>query len=78
MLFYFILLDFNKLVVHFYYLIIPILLKVMRDQNGISKGSGFVAFSTTEEADRAVSIFLLPILFRYNSLVVIYSNYVHK
>lgn len=29
--------------------------KIMRDQNGISKGSGFVAFSTTEEADRALS-----------------------
>ncbi|XP_072972025.1 polyadenylate-binding protein 2-like [Typha angustifolia] len=28
--------------------------KVMRDQNGISKGSGFVAFSTPEEASRAL------------------------
>ncbi|GAY33851.1 hypothetical protein CUMW_282240, partial [Citrus unshiu] len=29
--------------------------KVMRDPSGISKGSGFVAFSTPEEASRAVS-----------------------
>lgn len=29
--------------------------KVMRDQNGVSKGSGFVAFSTTEEANRALA-----------------------
>ncbi|KAJ4816450.1 Polyadenylate-binding protein [Rhynchospora pubera] len=29
--------------------------KVMKDQNGISKGSGFVAFSTTEEANRALA-----------------------
>ncbi|XP_027330415.1 polyadenylate-binding protein 2-like isoform X1 [Abrus precatorius] len=28
--------------------------KVMRDPNGISRGSGFVAFSTTEEASRAL------------------------
>lgn len=27
----------------------------MRDQNGLSKGSGFVAFSTREEASQAVS-----------------------
>lgn len=27
----------------------------MRDPNGISKGSGFVAFSTPEEATEAVS-----------------------
>lgn len=27
----------------------------MRDPNGMSKGSGFVAFSTPEEASRAVS-----------------------
>lgn len=27
----------------------------MRDPNGISRGSGFVAFSTPEEASRAVS-----------------------
>lgn len=27
----------------------------MRDQNGLSKGSGFVAFSTREEAAQAVS-----------------------
>lgn len=30
----------------------------MRDANGVSKGSGFVAFSTREEASQAVS--LLP------------------
>ncbi|TYI43079.1 hypothetical protein ES332_A01G144100v1 [Gossypium tomentosum] len=29
--------------------------KVMRDSNGISKGSGFVAFSTPEEASRALA-----------------------
>ncbi|KAF5448172.1 hypothetical protein F2P56_028728 [Juglans regia] len=29
--------------------------KVMRDPNGISRGSGFVAFSTPEEASRAMS-----------------------
>ncbi|XP_051150812.1 polyadenylate-binding protein 2-like [Andrographis paniculata] len=29
--------------------------KVMRDPSGISKGSGFVAFSTSEEASRALS-----------------------
>lgn len=29
--------------------------QVMRDPNGISRGSGFVAFSTAEEASRAVS-----------------------
>nr|CAD1824935.1 unnamed protein product [Ananas comosus var. bracteatus] len=28
--------------------------KVMRDQNGVSKGSGFVAFSAAEEASRAL------------------------
>ena len=30
-------------------------LQVMRDPSGISRGSGFVAFSTPEEASRAVS-----------------------
>ena len=33
-------------------------LQVMRDPNGISRGSGFVAFSTSEEASRAVSLYL--------------------
>jgi len=32
-------------------------LQVMRDPNGVSKGSGFVAFSTPEEASRAVSLY---------------------
>ena len=32
-------------------------LQVMRDLNGVSKGSGFVAFSTPEEASRAVSLY---------------------
>jgi len=31
----------------------------MRDQNGLSKGSGFVAFSTREEASQAVSSLIL-------------------
>lgn len=31
--------------------------QVMRDPHGISKGSGFVAFSTPEEASRAVSLY---------------------
>lgn len=30
--------------------------QVMRDPNGISRGSAFVAFSTPEEASRAVSL----------------------
>jgi len=29
--------------------------KIMRDQNGVSKGSGFVAFSTPEEASKALA-----------------------
>ena len=33
----------------------------MRDPNGISKGSGFVAYSTPEEASRAVSTCLLQL-----------------
>ncbi|KAE9447157.1 hypothetical protein C3L33_20928, partial [Rhododendron williamsianum] len=32
--------------------------KVMRDPHGISKGSGFVAFSIPEEASRAVSLYV--------------------
>lgn len=32
--------------------------QVMRDPHGISKGSGFVAFSTPEEASRAVSLYV--------------------
>lgn len=33
----------------------------MRDQNGVSKGSGFVSFSTREEASQAVSLFPLSL-----------------
>ena len=33
--------------------------QVMRDPNGISRGSGFVAFSTAEEASRAVGFYFL-------------------
>lgn len=40
----------------------------MRDPTGTSKGSGFVAFSTPEEASRAVSCLLLMVCF--NSIVV--------
>lgn len=32
-----------------------LVVQVMRDPNGISRGSGFVAFSTPDEASRAVS-----------------------
>lgn len=38
-------------------------LQVMRDSNGISRGSGFVAFSTSEEASRAVSIYISMLVF---------------
>lgn len=31
------------------------IVQIMRDPSGASKGSGFVAFSTPEEAARAVS-----------------------
>jgi polyadenylate-binding protein len=34
----------------------------MRDQNGVSKGSGFVSFSTREEASQAVSICFLNVV----------------
>lgn len=35
----------------------------MCDPNGISRGSGFVAFSTAEEASRAVSIIAINVFF---------------
>ena len=34
-------------------------MQVMRDPNGISRGSGFVAFSSPEYASRAVSSLIL-------------------
>lgn len=41
----------------------------MRDPNGISRGSGFVAFTTTEEATRAVSHhFLLKLMIIHHYL----------
>lgn len=38
----------------------------MRDPNGASKGSGFVAFSTSEEASRAVSWHILVTMITFN------------
>lgn len=34
----------------------------MYDHQGVSKGSGFVAFSTPEEAEKAVSYFIFQFL----------------
>lgn len=34
----------------------------MRDPSGVSRGSGFVAFSTSEEASRAVSHLLIDLI----------------
>jgi hypothetical protein len=42
---------------------VALALQVMRDPNGISRGSGFVAFSTSEEASRAVSIYISMLVF---------------
>lgn len=42
----------------------------MRDPSGISKGSGFVAFTSHEEASRAVSwdVYVLFLLFMLKNL----------
>lgn len=43
------------LVSMFNWFMFGLILQIMRDPSGVSKGSGFVAFSTAEEATRAVS-----------------------
>ena len=44
---------------------ILIRLQVMRDPSGISRGSGFVAFSTSEDASRAVSLDYIYVVITY-------------
>jgi hypothetical protein len=46
----------------FFVIHVLIFLQVMLDQQGLSKGSGFVAFSTPEEASRAVSFKFLFVI----------------
>ena len=44
----------------------------MRDPTGVSKGSGFVAFSTAEEASRAVSC--RCVLFDVNIVLMVHLS----
>lgn len=52
----------------------------MRDPNGTSKGSGFVAFSTPEEATEAVSqlYFLVIVCVRKGTLIVSNSGILYR